>query len=131
MNVVVVDDSATVRTMIRNVLERMFDGNVVIKTAEHGKEALEILEDDPCVDLIFLDVNMPVMKGDRFLAIVRSNPCYDDIKIIMTTTEAEADFVKETLRQGANAFIRKPFNMMKAENAIRMVFRRRKKMGGR
>jgi two-component system chemotaxis response regulator CheY len=105
-----VDDSTTIRRVFQNTLPRIFVDKIEILEAENGQIALDVLAKNKDTILIFLDVNMPFMKGDEFLEKMRKNPEYKDIKVIMATTEAEKRTVMKIMKLGANGFIIKPFN---------------------
>jgi two-component system chemotaxis response regulator CheY len=109
LNVLVVDDSTTIRRVIKNVLQRLVKDGVTFYEAGDGEEAYAQLKAHPEVELILLDVNMPVMKGDEFLAKIRAEEAYNKIRVIMVTTEAEKKTVIRIMKLGANGFIVKPF----------------------
>jgi len=64
------------------------------------------------------------MNGEEFLQTMRADSAYNRIKVIMSTTEAEASTVRRLIKAGANAYIVKPFNLSKVEKALQIVFRR-------
>ena len=109
MKVLLVDDSAIIRRVLKNSLGDLIP-NAEFVEAEDGEDAQRVLKNNTDTALIFLDVNMPKMKGDEFLAIVRKNPDYNKIKIIMATTEAEKSTVIKMMKLGANGYLVKPFN---------------------
>ena len=83
MKALTVDDSNTVRTMIRNILE---PAKYEVFEAENGEEALKVVDDVADIDVILLDWEMPVMDGLTFLQKVRTENLADETKIIMLTT---------------------------------------------
>jgi len=81
--------------------------NVTVLEAGHGKEALDIL-DKEVVDIVLLDILMPIMDGIETLKIVKSNPEYKNIPVIVVTSKEDE---KRTAYQlGANDFISKPYS---------------------
>ncbi len=104
-----VDDSTTIRRVIKNVLSRMLVDKVEFVEAGDGEEALSVLKANSDVAIIFLDVNMPVMNGDVFLEKMRAMSEYNSIRVVMVTTEAEKAKVVKIMKLGANGFIVKPF----------------------
>ncbi len=106
MRALVVDDSRAVRLIIRNILREM--GTEVIEAGD-GREALEQLGQNPDVELILVDWNMPVMNGLDFIRAVRTQRAYDEARIVMVTTETESEQVERALTAGANEYIMKPF----------------------
>ena len=107
MKILIVDDSATMRRIIKTQLETMGVKDVV--EASNGEEALGVLQKSMPVDIIMLDWNMPVMDGITFLKKVRADGNYKSVKIIMCTSESEKSRVVEALKEGANNYIVKPF----------------------
>jgi CheY-like chemotaxis protein len=102
----VVDDSQMMISMYKNVLAKCADCAVV--TARNGKEALEVIaQGEP--NLIFLDINMPVMDGLECLARLRLKGITPRVPVVMVTTEGKPDDVKRALDGGASEYLRKPF----------------------
>ncbi len=106
MRALVVDDSRAVRLIIGNILREM--GTEVIEAGD-GREALEQLGQNPDVELVLVDWNMPVMNGLDFIVAARSQRAYDEVRIVMVTTETESEQVTRALNAGANEYIMKPF----------------------
>jgi len=104
----VIDDSRTMRSLLSRQLVAL--GYEVLQ-AEHGEEALELLEraggDVPQVATV--DWNMPVMDGLTFVQKVRSRPEWRSIALMMVTTEAEYDQIVRALAAGAHEYLIKPF----------------------
>jgi len=110
MKILIVDDSGTLRRVLKMGIEKALAGyECVILEAENGQEGLDILKKHLDIDYIFLDVNMPVMKGDEMLRIMRSIPEMKDIKVIMQTTEGIRSKVEELTRMGISGYILKPY----------------------
>jgi two-component system chemotaxis response regulator CheY len=124
LKVMTVDDSSTIRRVFRNTLPKVFIDKIEIIEAEDGVQAMEKLQDNTDVQIIFLDVNMPNMKGDEFLAKMRQNADYNDIRVIMATTEAEKRTVMRIMKLGANGYIIKPFNFDTIVNALTPIVSR-------
>ena len=106
MLALVIDDSRAMRAILREMLR---EAGFEILEAAHGAEALERLEARPEVALALLDWNMPVMDGFEFLRRVRARPEYSSLRIMMVTTETEADQVAKALAAGADEYLMKPF----------------------
>ena len=106
--VLVVDDSRIMRTIVKNYFSDLKIPCRYIE-AMNGSEALELLYRHP-INLILLDWNMPKISGLDFLKHVRSMKMYDDLPIIMVTSEAAKYNVIEALKCGATDYIIKPIN---------------------
>lgn len=105
MKVLVVDDSKVTRGMIGRIL-REFGFQII--EASNGLEALEKVRlERP--ELALVDWNMPEMNGYDFIKAVRSDPEYDNMKIMMVTTESDIDQMTAALEAGANEYTMKPF----------------------
>ncbi len=110
MKILIVDDSNTMRRVLKmGVMKVIGEYSPEIYEAENGKEGLEQLYKHPDIDYVFLDVNMPVMKGDEMLRIMRQDPKIKHIKVIMQTTEGVREKVAELTRMGISGYLLKPF----------------------
>lgn len=100
----IVDDASTVRMFHRIIIEQA--GWRVIE-AENGIEALERILDQP-IDLMLVDVNMPVMDGYRFIESVRAAAEISLVPAIIISTEAETADAEKAFSAGANHYLVKP-----------------------
>jgi two-component system chemotaxis response regulator CheY len=114
-NILVVEDSPTMRQLISFAMKRIHGAHVI--EATDGVDALKKLSSDK-VDLILCDINMPVMDGLKLVSLVRSNPTFKDIPIIMVTTEGAEEDRKRALAIGANAYLPKP---IQTQELIKLV----------
>ena len=112
--VLTVDDSASMRSTVRDLLEEL--GHAVVE-AEDGLAGLEALEGS-AVDLVITDLNMPRMNGLDFIRKVRADGRYAGLPIVMLTTEGNADKMREGKEAGASGWIVKPFNELQLEMTI-------------
>jgi two-component system, chemotaxis family, chemotaxis protein CheY len=112
--VLIVDDSASVRTVARIALS---EAGYEIAEATNGEEALQRLADQR-VHLIVSDVNMPVMDGIALLKRVKASPNYKFTPVIMLTTEAAQEKKEEGRSAGAKAWITKPFQPRSLVEAV-------------
>ena len=110
MKVLIVDDSNTMRRVLNmGISKTVTDIDFEILEAKDGKEGLEIVRANKDIDYIFLDVNMPVMKGDEMLKIMRSDPEIKHIKVIMQTTEGVREKVAQLTKMGISGYLLKPY----------------------
>jgi two-component system chemotaxis response regulator CheY len=108
MVALVVDDSQTVRLMLRNALLALGVKDVVL--AESAEKATVMLKITPQIDLILTDWHMPGMNGLELLQKLRSMPRFKRTPIIMSTSESAGENVVAALRAGATNYIIKPFD---------------------
>ncbi len=104
--VLVVDDSSTMRRILRMTLGRC--GYEDVEEAADGKEALSLCQENQ-FQCILTDWNMPNMDGLQLIVKLREMPEYASVPIVMVTTEGAKDDVIEALTRGANSYIVKPF----------------------
>lgn len=107
MRALVIDDSRTVRIILGQIVREL--GMEVVE-AGNGQEALERLKQNSDIELMLVDWNMPTMNGYEFLRAVRSDRAYDAARIVMVTSESQADHVTQALSAGANDYLMKPFS---------------------
>lgn len=106
LKILIVDDFATMRKVIRNLLKQGGFENVV--EAEDGVVALKVLKSQP-VDFIISDWNMPNMSGLELLKAVRGDEELKDLPFLMVTAEALKDNVVAAVKAGVSNYIVKPF----------------------
>jgi two-component system chemotaxis response regulator CheY len=104
-SVLVVDDSPTMRQMILFALRRI--GSLVIDEAADGVEALKKVKSKQ-YDLIITDINMPMMDGLKLVSLVRQDSNYDDVPIVIVTTEGGQADRDRAFALGANEYFKKP-----------------------
>ena len=104
--ILIVDDSPTMRRIIKNTLERL--GHRESVEAGNGKEALQQLEEHP-INFIITDWNMPEMNGLEFVTELRTTPEYAKIPVLMITTRGMKDDVLQAVQAGVNNYVVKPF----------------------
>jgi two-component system chemotaxis response regulator CheY len=102
----IVDDSRFVRDYLRRLLEAK---GIECEEAGDGLDGLDRLGDGDPFDVAFVDWNMPVMDGLDMLKNLRRLG-YNDLKVMMVTTEAEDDFILRSLDAGADEYLMKPFD---------------------
>jgi putative two-component system response regulator len=117
LKVLIVDDDFINRKLIQALLKRHTDLVGEMLEANDGSEALRVLKEHPDIDLILLDILMPVLDGKEFLKIFRSDPENSRIPVIVLSTD---DTQKSTvLDLGAEDFIIKPIGEEELIDRIR------------
>lgn len=107
LNVLVVDDSSVMRSMIIKTLRLSGVPLGEILEASNGKEGLDLLEEN-WVDLALVDINMPVMNGEEMIDRVRENPEMASLPVVVVSTESSETRI-ETLQKKGAKFVHKPF----------------------
>jgi excisionase family DNA binding protein len=113
--VLIVDDDAEIVELMVNVLAR--DGRFDIETASSGYEA-GIATEQFRPDLILLDYMLPDVNGNIVCQTIKSNPEFEDIRIIIVSGVVKQDEIDQLLKCGAEDFIKKPFNIVELTDKI-------------
>lgn len=117
LEILAVDDSRTMREMIRMALE---PAGFTVHTADDGIHGVEVLEGlKP--DAIITDINMPRMDGFGFISAVRGQDSHRATPILVLTTEAAPELKQRARGAGATGWIVKPFDPAKLIKALQMV----------
>lgn len=117
LNVLAIDDSRTMRTMLEMALKQ---SGFTVQLAEDGQLGLETLSHfSP--DVIVTDLNMPVLDGFGVIKGVRANACFSTTPVLVLTTESAPELKQRARNAGATGWIVKPFDKEKLANAIRRV----------
>jgi len=107
MRVLIIDDSTATRAILKGIMKEI---GFEVFEAGHGCEALERLKTIGKPDLALVDWNMPEMNGYDFICSVRADHAYDDLLLMMVTSETEISKMTKALEAGANEYIMKPFS---------------------
>lgn len=107
INILVVDDSAVMRSMIKKTILNSGVEVGEIYEAGNGQAGLEVLAAE-WLDILFIDVNMPVMDGMEMLEKVRENSEYVDLPILIVSTESNPERIEIIQKMNAG-FVHKPF----------------------
>lgn len=106
MKALVIDDSRVMRRIVATILHEL--GFSTVEAAD-GQQAIDQLETHPDVELCCIDWNMPVMNGLEFVTEVRGREEWQDITLMMVTTEGEQHQLVRALAAGAHEYVIKPF----------------------
>ncbi len=104
-NILVVDDSPTMRQLIVFALKRLRD--VSITEANDGVDGLKKISSDK-FDLVLTDINMPVMDGLKLVSLIRGDATHKEVPIIVITTEGGQEDKDRAMALGATSYITKP-----------------------
>jgi two-component system chemotaxis response regulator CheY len=104
----VVDDSRAMRLILGDLLESL---GFSVTEAANGKDAFDALQASTELPILALvDWNMPVMNGLELIKALRAERCYDVVKLLVVTSEAEMGQMMEALSAGADEYLMKPFS---------------------
>ncbi len=115
----IVDDMATMRRIIRSILNQL--GYQNIDEAEDGKVALQKLKQQK-YDFVITDWNMPNMTGIELVQAIRKDPELKHLPVLMVTAEAKKENVIMALKAGVNNYIVKPFTPATLKQKLEQVW---------
>jgi two-component system chemotaxis response regulator CheY len=113
--ILVVEDSPAMRQLLSFAMKRIQASKVI--EATDGVDALKKLSSEK-IDIIIADINMPIMDGLKLLSLIRGDPTYKDIPVIIVTTEGAEEDRKKALAIGANNYLTKP---IQTQELIKLV----------
>ncbi len=107
LTILAIDDSQAILNITKNILASLSYNTL---TALNGQEALDMLHNNPKVDIVLTDLNMPIMDGIEFTRKMRTDLHLTNIPVIMVTTETEKSQRRLARKAGVDAFLNKPFD---------------------
>jgi PleD family two-component response regulator len=117
--ILVADDDGTVRSLLELALT---EAGFSVKLAQNGQQAMDLVETEP-VDLLLLDVEMPVMDGWAVVKRIKSDPLLRNLPVLMLTSLSAVDHRVQGLNLGANDYIPKPFELAELVARVRASLR--------
>ena len=115
----VVDDFATMRRIVRNLLKDLGFNNV--EEAEDGQDALNKMQQTN-FDFIISDWNMPNIDGLQLLTQIRNTPAWSTLPVLMVTAEAKKENIIAAAQAGASGYVVKPFTAAILEEKLNKIF---------
>jgi two-component system chemotaxis response regulator CheY len=116
-NILIVDDSRTIRAVIKKTLSIADIPTKNVWEAANGLEALEVLHKE-WVDIVFADINMPEMNGIELVERMNDEGMIDTIPVVIVSTERSKQRIEELRNKGVKAYLRKPFAPESLKNII-------------
>ena len=116
----IVDDSSNIWRLLAHNLGRKF----TVLTAANAVEALDILARGEKTDLLVVDISMPGMDGFSLTALIKGNPEYKDIPLVMLTAKDGSEDREKGLQLGAADYITKPFSLDEFAERIEALLKR-------
>jgi two-component system chemotaxis response regulator CheY len=118
MQALIVDDSSVLRRILGAYLQQL---GFQVNEAGNGREALQLLQTSALPDVVLVDWNMPEMNGLEFIQAVRSDDRFQELPLIMVTTELEMDHVSTALTMGATEYVMKPFSKESIADKLQLI----------
>ncbi len=109
MKIIVADDSATARMFIRQCLEICGQQDAEFREAGNGREALDLLNEEPA-DLLVTDLNMPIVDGRELIRRISASPRWHGMPIMVVTSSGNEARRRELVALGATVVLNKPVN---------------------
>lgn len=119
-DILIVDDSPTIRSIIKKTLKLAGLEVGDLHEASEGESALSILEEN-AIDLMFADINMPVMNGTELIESMEKRGLLQQVPVIIVSTEGSQTRIEELKSKGVSAYIRKPFTPEALRNTVDTV----------
>ncbi len=119
MSILVVDDFATMRRIVKNILKQLGYENIL--EADDGASALEVLKREK-IQFIISDWNMPQMSGIELLKTVRATEAWKDLPFLMVTANGQKENLIEAIKNRVNNYIIKPFTPETLMEKINKIF---------
>jgi len=107
-SIMIVDDSLPMRAVIKRTLKAAGYGGSHLLEAANGEEALALMKNS-WVDLVITDYNMPVMDGLAFVKAMKEQDLFQDIPVVVVSTEGNQSRIDEFMTAGAAGYVTKPF----------------------
>ena len=104
--ILIVDDAE----LNRDILKEMLGETYNYLEAENGNQAIQMIGDNPGIDLMLLDINMPQMNGFEVLAIMKRSQCLEETPVIMISSEESVDTMRKAYEMGITDYITRPFD---------------------
>ena len=120
--ILIVEDSELLHRMYNVICIRYINQGAQILHSFNGQEALAKLAQEPDVDLIILDINMPVMSGLEFLQHRQKLGVFQQIPVIIISTEGKEEDTLRGLQAGARGYLTKPFQANDLHRLIEKIF---------
>ncbi len=120
LNILLVDDSATVRAVISKALKLAGVDINELHQAGHGQEAMEVLENE-WIDMIFCDISMPVMDGEEFVTAMKEKGMIETIPVVIVSSAGSEPRVARLKAKGVRDYIQKPFTPERIREVVDQV----------
>lgn len=117
----IIEDDEAARTLIKTILKKNFACSII--EAENGETALSILKTE-IPNIILLDISMPVMDGSELLSLLRSNPLFKSVPVVVITAMGDKELVGSLLAKGICDYLLKPIDVTETVKRVSRVIAR-------
>jgi len=121
IKILIVDDSSTARSIVKRALEISGIDLGNVGEATDGKNALEILKETK-YDLVFTDLNMPVMDGEQLLKRIKSSPKLNEIPVVVVSSMTNKSRENKLLQEHAEKIFSKPISLPELQEFFETYF---------
>jgi CheY-like chemotaxis protein len=125
MTILYVDDDPDDRQLFVEAVKSI-DDKIVCATANDGLDGLSWLESHALPDVVFMDINMPLMNGKICLAEIKNNEKTSQLPVIIFTTSNNPEERTECTKIGAAAYVLKPVSYLQMKNTLSALFKSRR-----
>jgi len=119
-SILIVDDSALTRSVIKRTINMAGIDATPIFEAGDGKAAVDVLKNQK-IDLVLMDLNMPIMGGLEATRRIREQPEHKNVNIVIVSSESTAGRIEQLKQQGVQGYIKKPFTPEQIKCTIEQV----------
>jgi len=120
--ILIVEDSVTMRQLLCFAIKRV--GEVEIIEAGNGLEGLKVLKTEQDIDIVLVDINMPVMDGFKLIGHIRHDLKMESLPIIIITTESKPETLEKARSLGVNHYITKPIRQSDVVEKVRGLLKK-------
>lgn len=125
MTILYVDDDPDDRQLFLEAVKSI-DAGIICATAKDGLDGLSWLESHTLPDIVFMDINMPLMNGKACLTEIKSNEKTSQLPVIIFTTSNNPQEQTECVKIGAAAYVLKPVSYLQMKSTLSALFKSRR-----
>ncbi len=121
MKILLVDDNEDEKQEFAEAIEKL-GLDIEMLYARDAKELFDYLEKETNINLIFLDINLPVMDGKKCLKELKSNEKYNHIPVLVYTVSQSIEDIEEVFQGGAHYYAVKPYARVNFMETLKLIF---------
>ncbi|WP_373494602.1 response regulator [Aquiflexum sp.] len=120
LEIIIADDDEDDQELLAEAISEI-SSNTNIRLAGNGKDLMKKLRELTLPDLVFLDLNMPLMNGFECLELIKKDPKLKNVPVLIYSTSANPDQIERTFQDGAHLYIQKPSNITELKNIVKKI----------